>query len=215
MLPPKRLGRFFLLLAVVYGVLMAPWPGVTSAYAYLFRAGGNGLFARFWFSPDGSVRFLDLRALEPGDLAPGTPPIEASGAFDTVMELSSRRAPGSLGYLRTSSRYIGFGPTAVLIALIVATPTTWRRRAWALLWGMLLVHLFIALRLSLTLAAAGFAADKGYALFHPSEFWRGVLTRAESIFSDNPTVSFVVPTVIWFLVALTGRHGSAESNPGR
>ena len=62
----------------------------------------------------------------------------------------------------------------------------------------------IALRLTLTLSANGFAADKPYALFAPSAFSRDMLTRVESLISDNPTVSFVVPTVIWFLVALRG-----------
>lgn len=201
MLPPKRLGRFIIVSVAAYAVLMAPWPGLQRGYAYLFRSGGDIVFARFWFWPDGGVRFLNLKSLKSGDLAPGAPKIEAVGTFDTLMELRSRGASG-VGYLRTSSRYVGYGPTVIVIALVLATPIRWSRRGWALLWGMVWIHAFILLRLTLTLMAGGFAADKKYALFHPSPFWTGVLTRAESLLSDNPTVSFVVPTFIWFLVAL-------------
>lgn len=201
MLPPKRLGRFIIVSVAAYALLMAPWPGLERGYAYLFRSGGDIVFARFWFWPDGGVRFLNLKSLKSGDLAPGAPKIEAVGTFDTLMELRSRGAP-QVGYLRTSSRYVGYGPTVIVIALVLATPIRWSRRGWALLWGMVWIHAFILLRLTLTLTASGFAADKKYALFDPSPFWTEVLTRAESLLSDNPTVSFVVPTFIWFLVAL-------------
>ncbi len=201
MFPPKRLGRFFALVVLVYAALMAPWPGLEPGYAHLFRGGANVLFARFWFWADGSVRFLDLHQLKPGDLAPGTPAMAAYGTFDTVMELRSRRAPASIGYLRTSSRYVGYGPMVLVAALIAATPMVWRKKAWSLSWGMLAVHAFIALRLTLTLTATGFAADKPYALFHPGPFWRGAITRVETILSDDPTVSFVIPAIIWFIVA--------------
>jgi hypothetical protein len=183
---------------------MAPWPGLQRGYAYLFRSFGDVVFARFWFWPDGGVRFLNIESLKPGDLAPGTPKIEATGTFDTVMELRSRRAPGSYGYLRTSSRYVGYGPTVVVVALILATPASLPRKGWNLLWALLLIHAFIALRLTMTLTANGFAAAKNYALFAPGPFWTGVLTRVEALLSDNPTVSFVVPTCVWFLVALRG-----------
>ena len=203
MAPPKRLGRFTLVAVAVYAILMAPWPGVQRGYAYAFRAVGNAVFARFWFWPDAGVRFINLVSLGPGDLVPGTPAIEAAGTFDTLMELRRHGVP-EIGYLRTSSRYVGYGPTVVVIALVLATPLAWGRRGWALWWGMVWIHLFIVLRVTLTLTASGFAADKKYALFNPSPFWTGVLTRAESLVSDDPTVSFVVPAFVWFLVAL--RH---------
>ncbi len=204
--------------AAFYVGLMAPWPGLQRGYAYLFRSGGNILFARFWFWPEAGVRFLDPTSLKPGDLAPGTPTIQATGTLDTLMELRTRGAP-QVGYLRVSSRYVGYGPTVVVIALVLATPLGLWRRGRALFWGLLWIHVFIALRLTLTLTVGGFAADKKYALFDPSPFLSGFLTRAESLFSDDPTVSFVVPTVIWFLVALrkresnTARHQRSSSGP--
>ena len=43
-----------------------------------------------------------------------------------------------------SSRYIGYAPTTFLLALILATPLTWRRRLIALFWGLVLTHAWIA-----------------------------------------------------------------------
>ncbi len=222
MLPPKKLGRFFFLSLAGYAVLMAPWPGLERGYAYVFRNMGNVVFARFWFWRDGSVSFLDLhspdlksdvRAVVAGRLPPGFTPPPPEDVKDTLMVLINRRTQGSIGQLRTSSRYVGYEPIAVLIALVGATSLPWSRRGWALLWGMLLVHVFVALRVTLTLTVSGFAADKKYALFDPSAFWTSVLTRVESLVSDDPTVSFVVPVFIWFLVALRHSERSAGAQP--
>lgn len=213
MLPPKSLGRFFLLSFAIFLALTALRLPVDRAYAYLFRSAGNVLFTGFWFWPEGKVRFLDLHAPDqisqinemiPGELPAGYRPLPPEGVKDTLMVLMNRSAPGSIGQLRTSSRS-AYWPTAMLIALVLATPLSWSRRGWALLWGLLLTHVFIALRLTLTLAAGGFAVpDKVYALFHPGAFWQRILTGGQNVLSDNPTVSFVVPVFIWFLVALPG-----------
>jgi len=212
MRPPEHLTRFFVLAGVWYAALMAPWPGLESGYASVFRAVGNAFFAQYWVWADGSVRFIDLRDLKPGDVAPGTPLIHDDRAKDTLMELRSRRDLGTVGYLRASSRYSAYEPTAVLLALILATPVSWRRRCRALVLGGLILHVFIAMRLSLTLAAGGFAADKAYALFHPSPFWERVLARAEGVIADDPTVSFIVPVFIWFVVAMWGRPAGRVSD---
>lgn len=201
---PERFGRFILVAMIAYAALMAPWPGLAGGYRALFNTVGNVAFARFWFWPQCGVRFLDLYDIKPGDLAPGTPELEPTDALDSVMELRTRGV-GQVGYLRTSSRYVGYSTTALLLALLIAAPMTRRRRGWAFLWGLLLIHMFIAMRLTLTLLAGGFAAaGKAYAIFHPGEFWRNMLLRLDGVLADNPTVSFIVPVFIWFLVAFRG-----------
>ncbi|MFQ5458959.1 MAG: hypothetical protein ACE5FC_11000, partial [Myxococcota bacterium] len=202
--PPEKLAKFFLASLVVYAVLMAPWPGLQRGYAAVFRAAGNVCLSRFWFWPQSSVRFMDIRSIRPGDLAPGAPEFAPTAEMDTLMELRTRGTP-QVGYLRTSSRYVGYSPMVLMVALLVATPLPWPRRARALLWGMLLIHAFIALRVTLTLTANGFAADKAYALFHPGRFVTGLLTRTETILSDDPAASYVIPVFIWLLVAFRPR----------
>jgi hypothetical protein len=194
---------FVLRALIVYALMMAPWPGLREAHAAVFRGMGNVVFSRFWFWGDSAVRFIDLRGVRPGDLAPGAPMPDVTDAFDTVMELRTRGA-SQVGYLRTSARYVAYLPIALFTALCVATPTSWRRRGVGLVIGLLLVHLFVLLRLTLTLLAGGFAAEKTYAIFRPGPFWHGVLMRLDGVLADNPTVSYIVPTLIWFVLMFRG-----------
>lgn len=220
-LSPKRLVGSFLLAIVFFGVLMAPWPGLERTYARFFQAGGNGIFVRFWFWGDGVTRFRDLHNLKPGVLPPGSPELRPTRNRDTLIEMRSRSAPGEIGFLRTSSRLIGYNPIAATIALILATPLPWRRRLRSLLWGLVWVHVFIVVRVSVWLAALGFGAPgKGYALFSPGPFIARMLDHSVTVLHEDPTVSFLVPTLIWFLVAmrLVNRRssecdGDATNNP--
>ncbi len=210
---PPSMIRFFLMFCLLCGLLLAPWSSVEQGYRSLFRFGGDVVFSRFWFWSDGYVRFMDLKsddvharvnAVIPRSLPPGFRLPAPSGELDVLMVLQNRRAVGSLGFIRASSRNQGYWPTAFLIALILAKRMRWSRRGWALLWGMLMVHAFIAFRLSINLLATGFAVPgKRYAIFEPSEFWLALLRRADEVFVQNPTVSFVVAAFIWLVVAFT------------
>ncbi len=240
MFEPKRLLFFAVVFVIACGTLMTAvrlW--TEDAYAALFRFGGDTVFSRFWFWGDGSVAFFDLDAPDVRDqverdfrrhvqdamgdrIDASSVNLPASfqvprkqGAKDTLMVLKNRTTPGSFGQLRTSSRLMGFEPTAVLLSLFLATPTTWRRRGWGILWGLVAIHVFIVVRVSLTLAANGFAADKKYALFGLSESWTQFLTRAEEVLVSNPTVSFTVPVFIWLLVSfLTGGLSAFVADAG-
>jgi len=211
MLPRRVILRFTCLLVVFYVLLMIPWPGWERTYGGIFRSFGDVVFRRFWFWSDGYVRFLDHRSLflkedidnaTPGKLKADFKVERPNDVQDTLMLTMNRRVAGTFGQLSISSRIVGYWPTAWLIALILAKPMPWPRRGWALLWGLLLIHMFIAFRLSLSLAIDRFGADRAYSLFHLSPFWKDVLVRAETVFVVNPTVSFVVPTFIWLIVSV-------------
>ncbi len=123
MLPPKVIIRFFLVVAAIAAVLLTRWPGVQEGYAACFRWGNNVIFARYWFWSEATVGFLDPNDLSTAaKLSPEAramvPP--AVGVRDTVMVLENRRVPGAVGFLRTSSRYLGYVPAAVLIRLITS-----------------------------------------------------------------------------------------------
>lgn len=221
MRPPERLGRFILIFVAVYVVLMVPWPGLQRGYAAFFRGMGNtALSGSFWLWPRANVQFLDLHSENPiGDLArvtPGTLPSnfqipQPSAIKDTLMVLSNRDVPATFGLVRTSSRYLGYGPTAMFLALILASPLAWRRKKWSLLVGLLLIQMFILMRVSLTALVNGFAVDKPYAIIHPGAFWSGALSKTETLFSDDPTVSFVVPVCVWFLVTMRGASAGNDA----
>ncbi len=213
----KRIIQLAVVFALVYGGLMFLRTPLADAYACLFRAGGNVAFSRYIFWGDGSVCFVDLRLPRAqlfaeidrntfGMLPLKTQLLKPKGAFDTLMLLKNRSKKKGFGMLRTSSRMVGYTPTAVIVALFLATPTVWRRRLWGLLIGLVLVHGYIFVRLSIDLATGewGFGSSKPYALFSLGDFWSGILTRVSEVVAENPTVYLGVSVFLWLLVNILG-----------
>ncbi|MGD2111400.1 MAG: hypothetical protein PVI86_18635 [Phycisphaerae bacterium] len=203
---------------------MARWPGIESGYGSLFRGAGNLLFSHnFWFWSHGEAHFIDLHAPDQAAeiekavgaaVGEGYKPARAQGYKDTLLLMVNRKT-GKSGGIRTSSRLIGYMPTAIVTVLVLATSLPWKRRGWALLWGVLLIQIFIVFRLTLLLLDGGFAADKGYALFDPSPFWQGAIGYGRTIFCDNPTISWLFPVFVWFLVALRSRLWKLDNGKPR
>lgn len=207
---PKSILKFAFFAVVIYALLMWPSTRRERAYAAYFRGFGNVVFSQFWLWPKAYVKFLDLHSptlfqdfdrATPGELPPNTPILGPDGKKDTLMVMMNHSAPGSIGQLRTWSGWIGYEPTVVLIALALSTPIILRRRLWLLFWGLLLVHLFMAIRLSFVLLDGGYAANKRYSLFDVGPFARSLIWRFKEIFADNPAVSLVVPFFL-YLIAL-------------
>lgn len=214
MLQPRLLLRFSLVLVVVGTVLLYPWSFVDRGYARFFCGWNNALFSRFWFWSDGHAVFIDLRdtdifeqvdAATPGDLPRGVKLLARSASLDTLVLVMNRSVPSTFGQRRVSSRLSGYWPTAGLVALLVATPIPWARRGWSLLAGLLVLHAFLALRMSVELLVGGLADPaKKYALFHPGEYWFGMLKRMDEVLVQNPAVPFLMAAAIWLFVVFLG-----------
>ena len=185
MLPLKKLSVFFFLSALCYGVLMAPWPGLMDAYRTAFRTCGSWLFGSF--GSRGSVQFEPLSS--------------ADHSLDTTLVLRKGRLRGSMDI---NSGYVGYRPTAFLIALVLATPVRWPRRLAALLAGLVLVDVFIAFRLWLSIFNA-YSDDNLLALYSLSPFWKSALRGTVLVLFRAPAGHYVVPMFIWMLV--TFRRG--------
>lgn len=144
-LPLRRVLWFLLRFALIYGLLLAPWPGLTEGFGKLFSSAADRVFGSD--DPTHSVR---IRWMDP---AQGM--IGPKWGQDTVLLLEFRGAPRaarpSIFSLVRSSRYTGYVPAALLIALVLATPVPWRRRAWAILWGLPLITVFVAAMLGLVI----------------------------------------------------------------
>ena len=67
---------------------------------------------------------------------------------------------------------------------------------WALLWGLTLVHAFIAVRFGFILLNI-FHGDKPYALFHWGPPWDMILDESFIIIAEVPATIYVVPLMIW------------------
>lgn len=210
MLKRKAVTRFSIIAIVIYSALTWAWPSFEHLYTAHFRAVGNVAFSQFWFWSNAKVDFLDpksktlmidVKAKLPGALPDSFELPKPQGVKDTLMILKNRDVPGTAGFLYTSSRLVGYTPTAVLFSLVLATPIAWKRRWWLLFWGMIVVHVAVVVRLTALLLDAGFAdPSKKYALFEPGWFMADIIDRADLILADNPTFSYVVAVFVWVLV---------------
>jgi len=183
----KQVIGFFCIFVLVYCLLMFPWPGLRAAYSKLYRTGAAFLFKSF--GSKGVIVFEKLNA----------------GEFDTKIVFYSRDQVGSDGkmvpvaFIQHNSRRSGYIYVAFLSALILATPISWRRKGWALLWGMILIHIFIIFNLAVWLLY-GFNKEP-LSLIVLGPFCQRVLLGAIDVFIRNLTFGLVVCVFIWILVS--------------
>jgi len=178
---------FFCRFVVIYVLLILPWPGLGELYSQYFRALGELAFSR---DNDRRIILFEDHRL-----------VHAFETLDTRMIMGNRDTIDSNGNGRTTTidldtRSIGWDPTALTIALILATPVPWRRRGWALLWGLLLIHGFILF----TLQSWIWNASPGISLSTLSPFWKEVADNLQYTLITQMGVSFSVPVLIWILV---------------
>lgn len=173
--------------ALIYGLLILPWPGWNELYGDYFRALGQMAFSR-----DGEKRIV---LFEPHELQHGF------SSLNTRMTLGNRDLTDSSGNGRAvmidlDTRSIGWVPTALTVALILATPVPWRRRGWALLWGLLLIHGFILFSLQTWI----WNESPGLSLTTLSPFWKEIVDDLEYTLVTQLGASFSVPVLIWIVV---------------
>jgi hypothetical protein len=180
---------------VIFAVLIFPWPGFDELYGSYFRAFGSMMLSR-----DDSARVVtfDRQILQHG-----------FSVLNTQMSLGNRaRADGSgLGAVKQTpldTRSIGWIPTALTLALILATPIPWRRKFLAVLAGLVLVHLLILF----TLQTWIWSESTSLGLLQLSPFWQEVADGLTYTFLTQMGISFTAPVVIWLLVCFRGRDAA-------
>ena len=191
-MPPLRLflaalGRFGLL----YALLILPWPGFNQAYGRYFRAMGEVVFAR----EDGR-RFVHFEPV----------PAELRHVLDTRITLANREQIDANGVgpateLELDSRGVGWVPTALVLALTLATPIPWRRRGRALAGGLLVIHGYILFSVAIYL----WNVSAGLALVTLTPFWKQVAAGLQETLITQMGAGFVAAVLIWALVTLRGR----------
>jgi hypothetical protein len=173
--------------ALVYGLLILPWPGWTALYAEGFRGLGNAIFGErdsecvLYFEPDQETRGL---AAVDSRIAIANP------------RLADKNGNGPVTYLSLNTRSIGWIPTALIIALIMATPIPWRRRALALFWGLLLTEAFVLISVALYI----WNESTTISLHVLTPFWKELAADAEYVLITQLGASFSIPVLIWILV---------------
>jgi len=185
LLKRKPILRFFLLFAVVYGLLdLIPWPGINPAYMAFFRFTGNLLFRST--GPAGLVRFENQ-----------SPP---DNPWATKITFKNLRTAAQTSADRCNVRH-GYTAGSLLAALILATPVPWSRKWKSLLLGLLLTNIVLAFSMWLVIMDV-FCGPPPIGQFAISPFWKSVLDSALRILALSPEVPFALPVLIWPLVTL-------------
>ena len=182
-MPPRQLASRFALLAVYALAFVLIWPWVGDWYGRAFRAGTMEMCR--------TIGASWVVVLEPAE--------HTTAHSDSEMFLINRQTR-ELAKQTLSSRYIGYAPTTFLVALILATPLTWRRRLTALLWGLVLTHAWIAFSM-LLLIVYGYSRGDVVSIFDVSPFTRTALAFMREALVKAPVIKYTVPAVIWMLVS--------------
>jgi hypothetical protein len=169
---------------------MAAWPVVGAAYSKFYRATGKFLFGSF--GRGGIVQFTQSKdSREYINIV----------ACNRYRMDESGNAPGR--QLRYGIRYGDYMHMVFLAALIAATPLPWKRRTWALVWGLILMQALVALKLSIIIL--DLLSDKPASLLILSPFWKNFVVTANLVLVRRFTTGFIIAFFIWVLV--TFRRG--------
>jgi len=196
------LGRFVL----VFGLLAIPWPGWPEAYAGFVRRSAKTLYRHF--GAKGVVLFQ--------------PSLSGDRTLDTEILLGNRAKldasqRGDAARLPFNTRFVAYFPSALALALVLATGVSWRRRVWASLWALVFMHLFIACLIGLMLVSM-VNAHPELELFELAPFWRRVVTSLYDIFLTYLGARFAVAVLVWILVTFRrgdyGRLLGTDGNAG-
>jgi hypothetical protein len=182
----RKVVSFLCVCALVYALMMGLWAVWGDAYLRLYCAGANHVFGSL--GSRATVYFS--QSADTGD--------EVKVTFYDRQRLDRYLRPTPLLRIAHDVHYGVYIYVAFLIALIIASPVAWRRRAWALLWGLIAVHAFMAIRLALLVAQL--LNSKSLALLELSRFWQYLLVLSVQVFVINILPSFVVVIVLWVLL---------------
>jgi len=102
--------------------------------------------------------------------------------------------PDGSGPVRNLDLNLGWQSTALLLALILATPVPWSRRRWALLWGVLGLHGFLLLFLGFCI----WVDSAEISLVTLSPFGKAITGGCREALAGQ--LNLAVPVLIWILV---------------
>jgi hypothetical protein len=185
----KPVLRFLCWFIPVYALLIAPWPGSRDLYSSYLRS-----VARLVLAENNSRRILRFEEV---------PLAKRNHTLDTRITVANRQQLDASGsgravMLDLDSHGIGWVPTALLIALIVATPVTWTRRTWALLWGLLALHAVILVSIQVYIWNQS-DTTSGLDLIVLTPFWKTIVSGLEETLVTQLGASFAIPVLIWIL----------------
>jgi len=208
MRPYRKVLRFFLIATVICIVLVWPRHGPRSIYGSIFRITISTLLNDF--GDGGSVKVIapeekDLRNPRfHEDKFDSVAVLEVSRTHYEEEIIGGRKAKVPVTNKKISREAVdiartGYVPTALVIALVIASPVTWKRRLWALVWGGLLVTAFAAGRFYL-FAYYRFSRPGELQTIELGGFSDTVVSFLYEHLFVSPTGTVLVPVFVWLLV---------------
>lgn len=178
--------------------------GVGDGYSSYFRGLGNFLFGKRWENV--AISFVPKNAQQT-TLADGHRATNISVRINNkdYHYADGRPVQGELG---VNSHLQGYLPTALFLALILATPLGWKRRVKLMGIGLVLLHVFIAVLLWFVIV--GYTEVSGIGIYRFGDVMKGFVSNVVHVALVNQIgISFVVPMLIWLgCSALSGALGT-------
>jgi len=174
--------------------------GVGDGYSAYFRGLGNFLFGKRWENV--VISFVPKNSQQT-TLAEGHRATNISVRIDNkdYHYADGRPVQGELG---VNSHLQGYLPTALFLALILATPLGWKQRMKLMGVGLVLLHVFIAVLLWFVIV--GYTEVSGIGIYRFGDVMKGFVSNVVQVALVNQIgISFVVPMLIWLgCIAVTG-----------
>lgn len=191
MLVPPAVTKFFIKLLLCYALFLGAWPLVASTYATAFRTVYTKAFQSAF--PKWYVAFVAKSS--------------ATSSWDSELLLHNPKTKQT-GAQPFGTRYLGYAATSMLFALLLASPVSWGRRGRALIWGVILVHLWIAFSLWLMIVH-GYSGDNTLAIYDFGSTVKRTLSFATFLATESTAPRYLVPVFLW--ITVTFRKGDWEA----
>ncbi len=198
------------LIGIYVALAIIPWPGWQEACSETVAGVVNYFSSDVWGGleamTEGRGIFGTSAAAQVKSIARGAPEhgVDADIEHDLLIAVANldainRKIPPPTPK-RADSMLLAIAPLSFLFALIVATPMTWKRRMIALASGGIACCVFILLRFSILIVVLFYGAAPHHVI-KPTDLWNAVLPRVSGFLTETMATSFLVPLLIWVVVA--------------
>jgi hypothetical protein len=172
---------------------MLPATGIDRKYAEFFCSIGNKFF---WEFGNGALVIVTADEKEANHIK----------LFITKTSLEKTTGISNTGISKGrefnlfNGKIIGFLPTILFLALVIATPLTWKRKIFALFFGFFLLTAFIMMKLRVIILYA-FATTPEIGLFQEPEVKKSI-EFWYNYFPAQLTPSYSFSVIVWLAVCI-------------